>query len=66
MRLQDPRPRDFKDIQTSRAKTTQPKAASPDPIHGRDGEWLAEMKSKLAAVEAWRGFPTHHARKSGN
>ncbi len=45
-------------------KTVPPQTVqSDDVVHLRDAQWLEEMKTKLAAVEAWRGFPTHHARK---
>lgn len=30
-----------------------------DILHTREVEWMGELKSRLAAVEAWRGNPTH-------
>lgn len=39
------------------------RAQATPSLATRDAEWLHEMKSKMAAVEAWRGFPTHHRRK---
>jgi hypothetical protein len=41
-----------------------PRKALADLMHLRDADWLDEMKAKLAAVEAWRGVPTHHSRKN--
>lgn len=40
-----------------------PAQPSPNSFTAHDAEWLLEMKSRLAAVEAWRGFPTHHRRQ---
>jgi hypothetical protein len=39
----------------------RPRNLPADIIHTREVEWLGELKSRLAAVQAWRGFSAHQA-----
>jgi hypothetical protein len=36
----------------------RPRNLPADVMHAREVEWLGELRSRLAAVHAWRGFTT--------
>lgn len=41
----------------------RPRNLPSDIIHAREVQWLGELQSRLAAVQAWRGFSAHHASR---
>jgi hypothetical protein len=40
----------------------RPRNLPADVVHSREIEWLGELRSRLAAVEAWRGTTAVHHR----
>lgn len=50
-------------LQARSIQTTleRPRNLPADVIHAREVEWLGELKSRLEAVQVWRGVSAHYA-----